>query len=609
MSNQNKFRERVDKEGDGLVYDESIKPFRPSISGLEIDTSIDLSKIEKFGTQQVDLMGAASKMMPQGTTGLQLDADMNKLDEGVRRIQAQQANQKIRSLLDDAQKKISQQNYSDALKDINKALELDPNSADIYFLKGHCLRLMDNFEAALESLKQAQQLARNPELFILILFLQAFCLRSAAEKAASEIQVLVGEGRLSEAFALADSHLRRQPGNPAFHYHRSGILLLMGRLSDAEISVRHALQQFGNDNSEMFMDLLNSIQMKKHGERLDKARVALRKGSHKDALQILESCQPDMQGMQMFDAIYSYAYERGGGGFANLFKRNKPKVLSSPERQKFLQWLLAEELNGGMEALNQKDYLAAIKMLSVAVKIDERCGAACFLLSLSYVRDLEASLEMKRYDLDELISRFQEASRLITGAFFDADIAPQAQGLRKMIGGYLDQLNEVVRQQERAKREAQPINKLVENFNNLMENLKKQGIRSPKDLDNFERQFHSIRDEAERLRKGRSLEQGGKVLADIIQIVDGHLGQISGARAQAKGSQKVGECVEAFNTMMSYYQKSPISNYSQAQEAKRKIHDIQSKVSDARRHNPGSDGVQVLDKLDDALRNVLQQLG
>jgi hypothetical protein len=61
--------------------------------------------------------------------------------------------------------------------------------------------------------------------------------------------------------------------------------------------------------------------------------------------------------------------------------------------------------------------------------------------------------------------------------------------------------------------------------------------------------------------------------------------------------------------MMSYYQRNPISNSSQAQDAKRKIRDIQSKVSEARRHNPGSDGIQVLDKLDDALRNVLQQLG
>jgi len=234
---------------------------------------------------------------------------------------------------------------------------------------------------------------------------------------------------------------------------------------------------------------------------------------------------------------------------------------------------------------------------------------ACFLLSLSYVRDLEASFEKRQYELDEVISRFQEASRLVNGAFVDTDIAPQAQGVRQMIGGYLNQLNEAVQQQERAKRDAQPINKLVENFNNLMENLKKQGIRSPKDLDNFERQFRNLRDEAERLRKGRSLEQGGKVLGDIIQIIDGHLEQISGARAQAKGSQKVGQCIEAFNTMMSYYQRNPISNYSQAQEAKRKIRDIQNKVSEARRQNPGPDGSKVLDQLDEALRNVSNQLG
>jgi tetratricopeptide (TPR) repeat protein len=299
----------------------------------------------------------------------------------------------------------------------------------------------------------------------------------------------------------------------------------------------------------------------------------------------------------------------GRGGLAGLFSPRKYKSLSDSDRQEFLQWLVSDELNDGVESLRQENYPSAIKSLSQALKIDGRCGVACFLLALSYVRDLEASFEKKQgYDLESVIGKFQEALRIVNGAFVDAGIAPQAQGLRNTIGAYLNQLNEVVREKDRANRDAQPINKVVENFNNLMGNLQKQGIRSPKDLDNYERQFRNIRNDAERLRRAKSQEQGGKILGEVIQAIDSNLKQISDARGQAKGSQKVGECVEAFNAMMSYYQRSPVSNYSQRQEALRKVRDIQNKVSEARRHNPGPDGIKILDQLDNALRTVSQQL-
>jgi microsomal dipeptidase-like Zn-dependent dipeptidase len=166
----------------------------------------------------------------------------------------------------------------------------------------------------------------------------------------------------------------------------------------------------------------------------------------------------------------------------------------------------------------------------------------------------------------------------------------------------------VARQAERSKHDAKPINDLVNNFNSLMDLVGKKGVSSTKDIDGYEKKFRALREDAERMRRGRSAEQGGKILGDLVKAVDSNLRQLGELRQQADCSAMLGGCFEEFNTLMAYYQRKPISNYNQAREAREKFSSILSRVQTAKKAKLGPEADRAIKQLEEALSGIMGQL-
>jgi len=190
----------------------------------------------------------------------------------------------------------------------------------------------------------------------------------------------------------------------------------------------------------------------------------------------------------------------------------------------------------------------------------------------------------------------------------DPQMRQPAFDLRKTLDRYVEQMREVERQASRAKQEAKPINDLLNDFNNTMEGIQKHGIGSQRDIDNYEKKFKSMRDTAEKLRRGRSADQGGELLGKLIRSIDDNLGQLGQVRKQAGASEMLGVCYKEFNDVMSYYQRKPISNYNQAQEARNKINAIYSKLQAVKSAGLGGEAGRAVQQLEEALLSVLRQL-
>lgn len=613
MKKSGNIRGYQETTSDRIAFDPKKISKSMPISGLEIDTSIDLSKMEDFGVQKVDLVGAASKVKPVDEKGLQIDADMGKLDEGIRKLQAQQANQQVAQLLEKAQALLNAGKPKEALVLLDKALGIAPTAAELHFFKGYCLFMMDSYEPALASLEQARGFARSADLFMLILILMAACMRSMNEAIAQKIQHLVNSKKYKEALALAETYLRQQPQNQAFHYHRAGILMLMERFADAEASVRQSLGIFKGEQAEQLLELLEVIRWNKNQHLVAKARASLRSGRNAEALNVLQGCRKELEGVALYDGALALAYELGGPtGLAALFKRDKPRPVKDTERQKVLQWLLADELNAGVDALSNEKYSVAVQKFSQAYKIHKGCGVLCFLLALAKMRQLEESFEgEKQHDLDEDMQMLQSAYDTVKGAFSDAEIAPQAQGLQKSIRGYLDQFEEIKRQQEQEMQEFRQIQETIDSYNSLMEEIKRHPIDSMGTLNSYERRFKELRVDADRLRRSRKPERGGKVMGDLCDAIDRNLSQLEEIRPQARSGESVGkinEVMKIYNTVMEYYQSNPISNKNELKGAISALTHLKSMVKDAYKSNPDYEGREILDQLSDAIDRNLRAL-
>lgn len=608
MANEGKFQDRISTGDGNLVVDDTQVINRQALKGLSTEGAFDLDKLDIQMNADLDLLGAAESIRPQTEDGLKIDTDLNKLDEGIRRIQAQQTNQKVRELLRQAQIEMERKNYKQAVKLLDQGLAIEPHSGELYFMKGYALMDMGEFEKALGALEEARIYAVG-EALIFTMILQAVCMRGITEQIAKKVNELVQKGQLPEALHLVDSALLHQPRNPALMYHRGGILMLMERLREAEMYVSSAIPAVGAQNAGMLIELLDTIHFRQHEGDLEAARQALRRGAASDAVRVLERFRSELDGIGKYDAVFEYACERAGGkGLMSVFrKRGKP--LTEQNRQQTLQWLLREELGAAVMLIGNNQFAQARKFLLQAYKLDQHCSLVNFLVALSTLRAFDAALQAKQpIDFHQELQNLSDASTIAGLAMTDPQMRQPAFDLRKTLDGYIKQMREVESQAARSRQEAKPINDLLNDFNNMMEGIQKHGIGSQRDIDNYEKKFKSMRDTAERLRRGRSADQGGELLGKLIRSIDDNLNQLGQVRKQAAASELLAACYKEFNDVMSYYQRKPISNYNQAQEARNKISAIYSKLQAVKSVGLGGDAGQAVKQLEEALSSVLRQL-
>ncbi|MCI0487099.1 MAG: tetratricopeptide repeat protein, partial [Blastocatellia bacterium] len=358
-SKNSAFRERFTEIDKGIKVEQ---PKRlPNVEGLKLDTSFDLSQLGSFTASPVDIKGAAEKVKPQGMGDLRVDTDLGHLDESIEKIKRQQIDERIRGLVEEAERLIAKKKYQAALKPLDKAIGIDPASAQALILKGYCLFGLRDYDSAFDLLEEARQYAREGETVLLILTLQAACMRAAAEEVEARLADLIEAGKFSQALDMIERELSRHPANVVMLYYKSIVFLIMGRADDAKRTARAAIQRVGEENADLFYELLDHLTLQENIAYLEKARLALRRSDPAEAIRQLEICRVALTGQEQFEAVWAYAQEkRRRGILKTIFSRNRSATLVEDTRQKLLQWLLDEELRDGSEALGQERFAAAV---------------------------------------------------------------------------------------------------------------------------------------------------------------------------------------------------------------------------------------------------------
>ena len=379
-TNNSSFRERFTEIGAVLKREEMNRAVLPSTEGLKLDTKFDISQLTGFASPPIDIKGVADKVKPAGVGDLRIDADLGKLDEGIQKIQKQQIDEKIRKWIEEAQKLIANQQFYPAIKVLDEALDAESTSALALFLKAHCLYGLEDFNTAQSVLDSAQQYVRDPEMLILILILQEACVRSITAAFEGKLGTLIEKRRFVEALALVETELQHQPANVALIYHRCDVLYLMGKVREAKQAVLSAMQSVELENAALFQGLLNHITVEENQRYLEAARQALRRGDPAQARKQLQPCRIALAGYEQYEAVRAYIEEISPRSFFNAVFSSREKILplTEPLREKLLLWLLAEEFNTGVAAMNAAKFDQAAVAFNAASNIDNRCKMICF---------------------------------------------------------------------------------------------------------------------------------------------------------------------------------------------------------------------------------------
>ena len=510
---ESQFQDRVVKPEAIFKFDE---PKRQPIPEFKLDTQVDFTKSTGYANPSTDIKGVADKVKPAGIGDLQIDADLGKLEEGIKNIRKQQINEKIRNLINEAQRLITEQQYHKALEPLNQALEIEPASALTLFYIGYCFFELEDYHSAQKALEVARQHARDMETIVLILVLQASCVRKATEQIEMQLANLIEKGQFESAISLIEKELRQQPFNVAFLYHKCNLLLVTGKVMQAKQATIEAMGRVSKDNVQLFQELLHQITIHEHFPYLEKARIALRRGNPAEALKLLNPCRSVLAGFEQYEVTRAYAEEKNRSFLIAIFSRNN-KWLTDSSRQKFFAWLLAEELNAGVSAMNEENFDRAAAAFTAAARIDSGCSIICYLHGVSIFKGFQQAFEKKdaaALNLDRSTQTLAAASKLLERACADPLVGKQSTNVRKIVDNHLSQLIDVKREIER---QMQQVNDCVSKFNSIMGYLGKNPIRSLDELKAARSVFKDLEGQVARARSGQHENSGGMQVLDQLE--------------------------------------------------------------------------------------------
>jgi tetratricopeptide (TPR) repeat protein len=311
----------------------------------------------------------------------------------------------------------------------------------------------------------------------------------------------------------------RHPQVAGLHYVHGAVLYHTGQFPRALEVVEAAL---GAD-PEMFEDLHLAVQAKLCAPRVERARQCLRSGDPKTAIEHLAACGDMLSSDTRYEWLWSYAHERYAKSSKVPFvgwrrtRRAGVPPLNPAELQEVLGWVLAEEFNAGLTAMDNQDFTGTSTHCARAEAIDPRCGAVAYLHATAETFAAEVALE--RIDLGTLAvaeRHLTRAAALVPKLAADPDLTEQRRWLESRITTELADIARLTR-----------FIRCVIRFNDLMTRYQHRTITTRNELYSVRGELISIRSDARISRKEHASDAAAlRTLDSLLAAVDHNLRQL-----------------------------------------------------------------------------------
>lgn len=453
---------------------------------------LDLGTRAAFAPEpRTGLDGIGDRLEPDGG-GLWVTTDGDQLRDDLAKLREHEADLKLRTLLDKAERALDARRYEEAWTHARAALEIAPTNVTALLLGARCQHVLGEYEAALDLLATAREHARDADEVTLVTRLRNLTERRLVDQIGEHAYGMLDHNHDAAAAAYVERQLAQRPGHLGLLYIYGVVLLRVGRLLDARNIVEVAL--FANGPIGRFEELHQAILAAMCAPTVERARKSVRAGQHKEAIDQLATCGEVVRTDSRYARLWSYAHERHANE-SSAGRRRARKAdftpLDADGLQVVLLWVLSEELSAGTKAFHNADFDGVSRYCTRAEAIDSRCGTVFYLHAMS--EKFAADRILDKIGLVTVTAakrHLTAAARLAKQATQDPELIDKSTLLSTRIAADLAEVAKFSR-----------LLNCMARFNALTKRYERRHIQTNKEMEYVRRELDLIRSTAEACRR------------------------------------------------------------------------------------------------------------
>jgi tetratricopeptide (TPR) repeat protein len=522
----------------------------------------------------------------------------------------------VAGLIREAKKHAAAKQYAEAINVLSRALKQSPGHHEALYLAAFCFAASKDYIKALKLLLPLREarLEGGQEARVEVL-------RAEIRQRLFAVVVLknleaLASGQHGESIAQLRELVKADPDMGVYHFLLTGTLMAAGRIEEALEAAENGLRVCPAEDRAQLVELRRQVQNQHIAKLLEPARRLFRKKDYRRAQAELARVPQTYQEAPLYVTFDGYLDRlEGGGGVLGLLglRKSGPETVDPPgtpgDADALYFFLVGPDLRQGQAQMNAGQPDAALATLLGALKHAPRFPFANYLAAgCIHLRFFHTIAVGKPMDLSATLTELSRAREYARVGARDPEIQ-DAQALLQVIEATLRQLRQVEEQSRAARQEAALVNPVIEEFMAIMK-LAEGGIRSAKDFDEIKGRLKALRDRVPPVRRKVTSAQGTQAMNDLSAAVESNWKQLLSLEPEIRESATVEQHVTSFNTMMELLQQGGgITTRQQFEAARGFFRQMKTSVEADRKRLRDPEGRNTLDKLLEAIRNVLRQFG
>ena len=565
------------------------------------------SVADSFTSKLTDMAEKAKQRQSEQGVGLKLDV----LGYGLGFSPSDPA----ASMLSEAKESIDNQDYQKALQILIEVLDKHPEHHEAYYLAAYCHAKLESFMQGLRLLRPLAHMRLENSLASRVESLRIDIRDSLFVELVLGSFVALQFHQYDSFITHVNEVIQLDPAWTMCYFILAGMLMNAERLSDARATVEAGLRSCPVDERSLLVEVNQEILHRQILKEMETARHWFKKGNYRRARTELNRLSSVARDLPLWVTFENYLSQLDSGSLlGSLLGRNRSPCEVTPrgsfqEVDALYFFLVGSEIRQAKECLNANRFEDAESNLRNALKDTPHfCFAnyqyaGCIYSRLTYRLSGERPPE-----LAEIISELNRARGFAEIGARDPEIE-DASKLLDAISALIGQITEVERQVRERQQESEMVNQTIQEFQAIM-NIAEGGIRSYSHYEQVSSRLKAFRENLNGVRRKTRSDDARKVIQQVSEAAEQNWKQLQTMEASIRESGIVEKHFTAYTTKMNQIQsKGGIHSRSDLDSAHSFFKSLMYQVITDRTKVKNLDAQQSLDKLLDALRNILKQFG
>ncbi len=438
-------------------------------------------------------------------------------------------------LLGEALQLISSKKYLEAIPLLQQYLEKEPEHCLARYSLAYCFSKTDQHWETITELNHLRNRQLEASLAPKIDALRNLTRSALIPEVLLELVRAKARNRYESVIEKSRALVELDPEAIPFHFCLSAALMESGLLKEAREAARRGKKIAGDGPDSVMIEMIlteTCSRLCRHA--MEPARDAFRQKKYRAALSSLKSANSTCEDVPLYSVFTNYTGRLAGPRFRLGSRPTLEEcVISGDPREvdELCFFLVSDEVREAQQHLNAGDLQRARTALERALSICPSFPYANLLLA-SCTFSLLAGESDKPPSQDTVISTLERVLECARIGQRDHDLGHEASKLAEMVEKQLEMF-------EAAKSDAELVNGLIGEFNQIMESAKPDGSKPP-NLAKLEDRLKALQKRIKHAKNKVKVDEGRKVLGRLSSATDNAIRDIGPAQELAELADQLG---------------------------------------------------------------------